>query len=186
MALLERFVPLFPLLSERSCLTCRLVELLILIVLVLVSLAIIPFGLPGIWIMVVSAVGFSFFKPDSIGWVTLSSVTFLGVVAEVLEFTLAAGYAKKYGGSSRATWGAIIGGIAGTIIGVPVPLIGSIIGAFVGSFAGAFVAELSGGTSTSIATRVARGALIGSIVASAMKFAFGIAIAVWVIWAAWI
>src|SRR5215204_5930418 len=123
-------------------------ELLILVVIVLVSLALIPFGLPGLWLIIASAVGYALLLPGSIGWVTIGGATVLAVVAEVLEFTLAGKYTRKYGGSSRATWGAIFGGIAGALVGVPVPIIGSILGAFVGTFAGALVAELSQGSSS--------------------------------------
>jgi uncharacterized protein YqgC (DUF456 family) len=160
-------------------------ELLILVTLVAISLALIPLGLPGLWLMVLSALGYMLWLPGSIGWVTVAGAAVLGVIAEVLEFLLAGKYAKKYGGSSRATWGAIFGGIAGAIVGVPVPIIGSMIGAFIGSFVGALIAELSRGTSTRGATRVAKGALIGRVVAAVVKTAFGLVIAVWVIWAAW-
>jgi uncharacterized protein len=161
------------------------VPLLILILVVLFSLVLIPFGLPGLWLMIVSALIHALLYAGSIGWGTLIGVTVLAIVAEVLEFTLAGKYTKKYGGSSRATWGAIIGGFVGAVVGVPVPVIGSIIGAFVGTFAGALIAELSRGTTSRDAARAAKGALVGRVVAAAMKMAFGIAIAVWVIWVAW-
>ena len=160
-------------------------ELLILVTLVAISLAVIPLGLPGLWLMVLCALGYTLWLPGSIGWGTVIGATILGGIAEVLEFALAGKYAKKYGGSSRSTWGAIFGGIAGAIIGVPVPVIGSMVGAFVGSFVGALIAELSQGASTRLATRVAKGALIGRVVAAGVKTAFGLVIAVWVIWAAW-
>jgi uncharacterized protein YqgC (DUF456 family) len=162
------------------------IALLILFTLVLISLVLIPFGLPGLWLMILSALGYLLLLPGSIGWGTLAGATLLGVVAEVLEFTLAGKYTRNYGGSPRATWGAILGGLAGAIIGVPVPILGSIIGAFVGSFAGALIAELTRGSSSGTAMRAAKGALIGRAIAAAMKCAFGIAIAVWVIWDAWV
>jgi uncharacterized protein YqgC (DUF456 family) len=160
--------------------------LLFLVVIMFVSLVLIPFGLPGLWLMIVGAVSYSLLLPGSIGWVTLVGACVLALVAEVLEFTLAGKYTRKYGGSSRATWGAILGGIVGAVIGVPVPIIGSIVGAFAGTFAGALIAEFSRGSSSRDATRAATGALVGRAVAAAMKLAFGIAIAIWVIWAAWV
>src|SRR5688572_27417086 len=105
------------------------------------SLFIIPLGLPGTWVMLAAGVGYSLLVPDSIGWFTLVAVTVIAIIAEIFEFTLAGKYAKKYGGSRRASWGAIIGGTVGAIVGVPVPIIGPIIGAFAGSFIGALVAE---------------------------------------------
>lgn len=153
-------------------------------VIMLVSLFIIPLGLPGTWVMLAAGVGYSLLVPDSIGWFALVAVTVIAVIAEIFEFTLAGKYAKKYGGSRRASWGAIIGGTVGAIVGVPVPIVGPILGAFVGSFAGALVAEYSRGSGAQASTRVATGALIGRAVASAMKVAAGLVIAVWLMWSA--
>jgi uncharacterized protein len=161
------------------------VSITILILIILLALVLIPFGLPGLWLIVLAGIGYTWLYPGTITWTTLGVIALLGVVAEVLEFTLAGKYTRKYGGSTRATWGAIFGGIAGAIVGVPVPLIGSIVGAFAGSFAGALVMELSRGTSAVDSARVAKGALVGRAVAAAMKMGFGIAMGVWVIWAAW-
>ena len=157
---------------------------LLLALILALSLFIIPLGLPGTWVMLAAGVGYSLLIPGSIGLVTLVIITAIALAAEVLEFTLAGKYALKYGGSRRASWGAIIGGTVGAIVGVPVPLIGPIIGAFAGSFLGALVAEYTRGTDTRGATRVATGALIGRAVASAMKVAAGLMIAVWLMWAA--
>jgi uncharacterized protein YqgC (DUF456 family) len=157
---------------------------LILALICIVSLFIIPIGLPGTWVMVAAGVGYSLLKPDSIGWITLVGITAIAVVAEIVEFTLAGTYAKKYGGSRRASWGAIIGGTIGAIVGVPIPIIGSIIGGFAGAFIGALVFEYSRGTGAQDSTRVAWGALVGRAVASAMKVGAGLAITAWLIFAA--
>jgi uncharacterized protein YqgC (DUF456 family) len=160
------------------------VTVILLAAILLVSLFIIPIGLPGTWVMLAAGVGYSLLVPDSIGWITLVGVTVIAVIAEIFEFTLAGQYARKYGGSRRASWGAIIGGTVGAIVGVPVPVIGSIIGAFAGAFVGALIFEYSGGSGAEVSTRVAWGALIGRAVASAMKVGAGIAIAVWLLFAA--
>jgi uncharacterized protein len=157
---------------------------LLLAAILLLSIFIIPLGLPGTWVMLAAGVGYSLLVPNSIGWVTLVGVTIIAVIAEIFEFTLSGQYARKYGGSRRASWGAIIGGTVGAIVGVPVPIIGSIIGAFAGAFIGALVFEYSRGSGVSASTRVATGALIGRAVAAAMKVGAGIAIAVWLIFAA--
>ncbi len=151
-------------------------EIVILIAVVLLGLIMIPFGLPGTWIMAAGALGYSLLVPGSIGVFTTVVVALLALIGEIIEFTLTAKYTRQYGGSRRASWGAIIGGIVGAIMGVPVPVIGSVIGAFVGAFAGAFLAQLTQGN-VGDATRVATGALIGRAVASAMKVGIGVAIA---------
>ncbi|MBA2688139.1 MAG: DUF456 domain-containing protein [Gemmatimonadaceae bacterium] len=162
-------------------------EMLLLTAVIVISLVLVVFGLPGLWVMIASAVCYRILLPDHpISWFTIVAITILAIVAEVFEFTLTGKYARKYGGSRRAGWGAIIGGFIGMMVGIPVPIIGSVIGAFAGSFVGAFIAEISGGQSnTAGATRVATGALIGRVVATAMKVGIGCAIAAWILVAAW-
>jgi len=159
--------------------------LLILACVILLSLILIVLGLPGLWIMVASAVTYNLVVAgDPIGWVTLIIVAVLALIAELLEFSLTGKYARKYGGSRRAGWGAILGGIVGAMVGIPVPIVGSVIGAFVGSFLGALIAELTGGSSTGDATRVAKGALIGRVVSTGLKIGIGFTIGVWIFIAA--
>ena len=159
--------------------------LLILACVIILSEILIVLGLPGLWIMVATAVVYNLMVPgDPIGWVTLVAIGVLAVVAELLEFTLSGKYALKYGGSRRAGWGAIIGGIVGAIVGFPVPIIGPVIGAFVGSFMGAFIAELTRGSTAGDATQVAKGALIGRAVSTALKVGIGFTIGIWIFLAA--
>jgi uncharacterized protein len=156
-------------------------DVVLLVLALIVGLMLIPFGLPGLWVMVGAALVYSWAEPGRIGVPTLVIITLMAVVAEILEFLSAGRYARKYGGSPRAAWGAILGGIVGAIVGVPIPIVGSVIGAFVGSFAGALAAELTLGSRVGSATRVATGALIGRIVATALKVAIGVALLAWVV-----
>jgi uncharacterized protein YqgC (DUF456 family) len=159
--------------------------LLILAGVIILSLILIVLGLPGLWIMVASAVAYNLIVPgEPIGWVTLVAVAVLAFVAELLEFSLTGRFARKYGGSRRAGWGAILGGIVGAMVGLPVPIIGSVIGAFLGSFLGALIAEFTGGSSAGDATRVAKGALIGRVVSTVLKIGIGLTIGVWIFIAA--
>jgi uncharacterized protein YqgC (DUF456 family) len=148
-------------------------------------LILIPLGLPGTWIMVAAALGYWILVPTGgVGMVTVIGTGLLALFGEIIEFSLSGRYARKYGGSRRAGWGAIIGGIVGAFVGVPVPIVGPVIGGFLGSFAGALVAELSRGSGGGTATRVAWGALIGRVTAAAAKVAIGIVMIVWIIVAA--
>jgi uncharacterized protein YqgC (DUF456 family) len=159
--------------------------LLILACVIILSVILIVLGLPGLWIMVATAVVYNLMVPgEPIGWVTLVAVGILALVAELLEFTLAGKYALKYGGSRRAGWGAIIGGIVGAMVGFPVPIIGPVIGAFVGSFTGAFIAELTLGSTAGDATQVAKGAFIGRVVSTVLKVGIGFTIGIWIFLAA--
>jgi len=160
-------------------------QLLILAAVIILSLILIVLGLPGLWIMVATAVVYNMIVPgDPIGWGSLIAVAVLALIAELLEFTMTGRYARKYGGSRRAGWGAIIGGMIGAVVGFPVPIIGPVIGAFVGSFVGALVAELTGGASAGDATRVAKGALIGRVVSTMLKIGIGFTIGIWLFIAA--
>ena len=156
----------------------------LLVIALFSGLFIIPLGLPGTWVMIAAAVAYSLLVPGSIGWGSLVAIALLALVAEVLEFTLGASYTKKYGGSSRASWGAVLGGLVGAFVGVPVLIVGPIIGGFMGAFAGALAAEFSRGSSIGASATVATGAIIGRGVAAAMKVAVGLVIAAWVVVAA--
>lgn len=161
-------------------------DLLFLLVAVLVGLVMIPIGLPGIWVMLLAGVLHqSFMAPPTIGWVTLGIVAGIGLVAEWLELWISGRYTKKYGGSRRAAWGAVVGGMAGAVVGVPIPMIGSVIGAFAGAFVGALVGEYSLERDHGRATRAATGAVIGRAVATALKSLAGCMIGVWLLASAW-
>jgi uncharacterized protein YqgC (DUF456 family) len=144
----------------------------------LVSIFVVPLGLPGTFIMVALAIAVNYLAAAGIGWVAIGLSLALAIMAEVLEWTLSAKFVMKYGGSKRAGWGALLGGFIGAFAGIPVPVIGSMIGAFAGAFVGALVAEFTQPNSdAATATRVATGALIGKAVATAMKLAIAFTIA---------
>jgi uncharacterized protein YqgC (DUF456 family) len=163
--------------------TTRTDDMALLLALVLfVALLLIPLGLPGTWLMVLAGIAYTYLVPGtSIGVVTIVGVLIIAVIAELLEFTVAAKYTRMYGGSKRGAWGAIIGGLVGAITGVPIPIIGSVLGAIAGSFVGALVGEYSGGAGEGEATRAATGAAIGRAVAMGLKAGAGCVIAVWLL-----
>jgi uncharacterized protein YqgC (DUF456 family) len=157
-------------------------QVLLLIAAIVLGLIMIPFGMPGTLVMFAAALCYYLLVPGGgIGLMTVIGVGVLMAVAEGLEWVLTSRFTKKYGGSRRAGWGAIIGGMVGAFMGVPIPIIGSIIGAFAGAFIGAFVFEWSREQNHGVATRVAWGALIGRVVAAAIKVAIGLAMAAWMI-----
>lgn len=161
-------------------------EFLLLLAALIVCLVLIPLGLPGTWLIIGVGFGYNYLVPgDPIGIVTLVVLAALAAIGEILEFTLAARYTRQYGGSRRASWGAVIGGLVGAFLGVPIPIVGSVVGAFAGAFAGALVMEITRGTDGRVAGRVATGALIGRVVASVMKVGIGMVMAAWIAAAAW-
>ncbi|GAC1688107.1 MAG: hypothetical protein NVS9B3_06680 [Gemmatimonadaceae bacterium] len=159
--------------------------ILLLALTLLLGLLLVPLGLPGLWILVAAAVAYPLLTGDpAIGTVTMIGVGVLAFGAEAVEWTLASRYARKYGGSKRAGWGAMVGSMVGAVMGVPVPVVGSVVGAFAGAFVGALVFEYFHTGSSIGATRVAWGALIGRVLAVAVKTGVGVAIAVWILLAA--
>jgi uncharacterized protein YqgC (DUF456 family) len=157
-------------------------EILLLLAALLLGLVMIPFGMPGTLVMFAAALCYKLLVPQGgIGWPTVVIVGLLMAIAEVLEWTLAARFARRYGGSRRAGWGAAIGGMVGAFVGVPIPIVGPIVGAFVGAFAGALLFELGRGSGGGVATRVAWGALLGRVTAAAIKMAIGVVMAVWIV-----
>lgn len=161
-------------------------EVLLLALVLGACLFLIPLGLPGLWLMLAAGFCYDLLMPgpDPIGIWNIAGATGLTVLAEVAEFMLAGRYARKYGGSRRAGWGAILGGIVGAFMGVPVPIVGSVIGAFAGAFIGALVLEYTGTRNAGVATRVAWGALVGRVVAAALKVFIGLGIGAWFLVAA--
>jgi uncharacterized protein YqgC (DUF456 family) len=159
-------------------------EQIVLVVALIVGLLMVPFGLPGLWVMLGAVTLYSYALPaGGIGTGTIIVVGALAFLGELMEFLLTGRFVNRYGGSRRSGWGAVLGSIVGAIVGVPVPVIGSLIGAFAGAFAGAWLAELTLRGEVRAATHVATGALLGRMAAVATKAGVGCAVIVWVVFA---
>jgi uncharacterized protein YqgC (DUF456 family) len=155
-----------------------LLAILLLVGLGLVGLAMAPLGLPGLWVMVGGVLAYGWLTNfRSVGIATIAIVLALAFFGEIIDNWLGFHFARRYGGSKRSGWGALLGGIVGAMVGVPVAVIGSIIGAFLGSFLGAALFEYTYSQDAGIATRAGWGAVLGRAAAAAVKIAFGIMIA---------
>lgn len=151
----------------------------LVIVCCVAGLVLVPFGLPGLWVMALGVIGYgSLTRFHSVGVGIIALVVGLAFLGEIVDWWLGFRFAMKYGGSRRAGWGALIGGIVGAIVGVPVPVIGSVVGAFVGSFAGAALFEYTREQHAGVAVRAGWGAMLGRAAAAGAKIAFGLVIAV--------
>src|SRR3954467_1486916 len=145
----------------------------------LAGLVLIPFGLPGLWLIVLAIIGYGWlsdFQTTSAWFLILVIALALG--GELIEAWIGFRFAQRYGGSRRAGWGALVGGLAGAIVGVPIPVIGSVIGGFVRGFVGAAVFEYSNARRSDVAARAGWGAVLGRAAAAAIKLGLGIVIAV--------
>ena len=162
-----------------------LVLLALLIIALLVGLALIPFGLPGLWLMVAALVGYAALGGfQQIGLGTLVVAVLIAGGAEAAEAWLGFRLTKRYGASSRAAWGAIIGGLAGAVLGTPIPIIGNVVGAFVGAFVGAVLLEYMARADRRGALAAGWGALLGRAAGAAVKIAAGLIIAIIALFAA--
>jgi uncharacterized protein YqgC (DUF456 family) len=155
--------------------------LAVLLVLVtgLVGLALIPLGLPGLWVIVLGVLGFGWltdFRTLGIGLIV--AILGLALMGEAVEAYVGFRFAQRYGGSRRAGWGALVGGLVGAIVGVPVPVIGSVIGGFVGAFLGAAAFEYSVARRSEGAVRAGWGAVLGRALAAGVKMGVGVVIVV--------
>jgi len=153
--------------------------LVLLLALSLVGLAMIPLGLPGLWVMVTGVLAYGWLTGfRSVGIAIIAIVLGLAFLGEIIENWIGFRYAKRYGGSTRSGWGALIGGLIGATIGVPVAVIGSVLGAFIGAFIGAALFEYSYSRHPGVATRAGWGAVLGRAAGAAVKIALGVVIAV--------
>lgn len=145
----------------------------------IVGLLLIPLGLPGLWVMVLGFLvfgGLTQFRSESVA--TIFIVLALAFAGELIESWLGFRFARRYGGSRRAGWGALVGGLVGAVVGVPVPVVGSVLGAFVGSFGGAALFEYASTRRADVAVGAGWGAVVGRAAAAAAKIALGLAIGV--------
>jgi uncharacterized protein YqgC (DUF456 family) len=151
------------------------VALILLLVVGLVGLVLIPLGLPGLWVILLGIIGYGWYTDfDPFGLWFLVAEIGLAFLGEVLESWIGFRFARRYGGSRRAGWGALIGGLIGAIIGVPVLLIGSVIGGFVGAFLGATLFEYTTQRRAGGSVRAGWGAVLGRAAAAALKIAIGV------------
>lgn len=139
-----------------------------------VCVLLIPFGIPGLWLIGVLTAGLLI--AGMVGWGFTLAVLGTVLVAEVLEFVVIKRFGDAYGGSNRAFWGALVGGFAGLFVGLPVPFIGSVLTAFLGTFVGAGLVTFLETKSALRSARVGYGVLLARTVAVAMKMTTAIGV----------
>src|SRR2546428_5420159 len=100
---------------------------LLLVVISTAGLVLIALGLPGIWLIVAAVVGGGALAGfHVIGWGTIAIAVALALLGELFELWFGFGLARRYGGSKRAGWGALIGGLVRAVGRVPVPIIAGV------------------------------------------------------------
>lgn len=151
---------------------------------VLLALLLIPLGLPGLWLQVGASIVVVLTSGGALlGWSWVLAFAGLAMLAELVEFLLGQWGTRRFGGSSRAAWGALIGGLLGAVVGgVPIPIVGAVVASFVGTFVGAIVGEMSERGDVAPDLRVGMGALVGRALSVAFKLGVGCLIFIVSVW----
>jgi len=149
---------------------------IVFVLLQLAALVLVPLGLPGTWLQVAIAGVLAWIAPDTISSFTIVVVLALG--GELSDVLSGRWGTRRFGGSARAGWGALLGGFAGLLVGEPVPIVGPLAMSFVGTFVGAVVEELSGRGDLAPSLQAGWGALVGRAVGVAIKLGLAFAIAI--------
>jgi uncharacterized protein YqgC (DUF456 family) len=102
-----------------------------------------------------------------IGWITLTVLGLLTLLAVVVDFLASVMGVKRAGASRRAIWGALIGTVIGLFLGLP--------GLIFGPFAGALIGELSVHGRLDQASRVGLATWLGLIFGTLAKIAIAFA-----------
>lgn len=155
--------------------------LVLLIILNTLWLALVLVGLPGNWLIILTALLFTWWQSDAqiFSTFTLIAICVLGVAGELFEFAAGTVGSRKAGGKLAGSIGAILGGITGAVAGtflIPVPVIGSLAGACGGAFLGACLLELNSGRKMEASLKSGAGAGAGQLTGMLIKLAVGILI----------
>ena len=157
------------------------VYLIGLLILNAIWLLLVPFALPGNWLMVLLTALFAWWKWDQgvFSIYTLVAITVLAVLGEVVEFFAGVGGAKKAGASWLASFAAIAGAIFGAIIGtftIPIPILGTLLGACIGAGLATLAVETLSGKKFDHSLKSGLGAGFGVFLGTGTKFILGIVI----------
>jgi uncharacterized protein len=140
------------------------------ILLTLVGAGFIVAGIVGCFLPVIPGPPFSFlglFVLHLTSFVQFEA-KFLWIIAGVtilvtlIDYWIPVWGTRRFGGTSRGSWGSLLGMIVGIFLFPP-------FGIIVGAFAGAVVGELTGGNDTRSALRSGIGALVGFLAGTALK-----------------
>jgi len=157
--------------------------LILLIAINSIWLVMVPFALPGNWLIVITTALFAWWRADDqvFSNYTIGAITALAFIGELVEFFGGMGGARKAGARFLGSLGAILGAVTGALLGtfaIPVPFFGTLLGSCIGAAAGAAGLELLGGRRIQDSAQTGLGAGIGQLIGSTAKI--GIGILIWI------
>lgn len=158
----------------------ELLQIVLLSLAMLCGLILIPFGLPGTFVIVGAAYLYALATGFAeITWTMLAVLLGAALAAEGIEALTGVLGARRYGSGTWGVAASIGGGIIGALLGAPLFFgLGSLPGALAGAFAAAVLAEIIGGRTTGEAVRAGWGTFLGRIAGTAVKVAVAVAMAV--------
>jgi uncharacterized protein len=141
----------------------------------LVSTALILLGLAGIvlpalpgtlFVWAGIALGAWIDDFQRVGWFAVGAVTFLAILAFVLDYVSAVLGAKRVGASRQAIWGAAIGTVAGIFMGI----VGVFVMPLVGAAAGEYLARREHGRALHVGVATWLGLMAGMLAKFVLAF----------------
>ena len=150
-----------------------LLSIAVVTVMLLCTLSI-AVGLPGLWMII--AIALLLALAGQLSWKLALVATAVAAVAEVAELLVMRAFGKRFGGSRKAFWGAVVGGMAGLFAGVPIPVVGPVITAFLGTFLGAGLVTWLETRSVDRSTRVGWGLLLARTASIVLKVATAVGV----------
>lgn len=150
-------------------------------------------SLPGNWLIVAAAAGYSWLVPDDsrwdLGWTLVAVTAGLAVVGEVVETAAGAMGVRKLGGSRRGAVLAVVGSFVGALLGtggIPIPIVGTVLGACLGAMCGAYLGETMQGRDRAEAQAIGKAAFWGRLWGTLFKIVISCAmVAVAAVGAVW-
>jgi uncharacterized protein YqgC (DUF456 family) len=147
----------------------------------LFGLLVIPLGMPGAAIILVSvliyALATGFNEPFGVSFIIVLAI--LTAIAETADNVLTALGARRFGGSSASMWMSMVGGLVGAILlGSPLAFVfgplGPLAGGIVGAFAVVVLYEYQRGKDARAALRAGWGTFLGRMAGTMLKLVIAI------------
>lgn len=139
-------------------------------------LMLVPFTLPGNWLMIICTCLLAWWKSDEqlFSWPLLTTITVLALIAELIEFFAGLGGAKKAGAGWLGALAAIAGAICGAVVGTGfMPILGTMLGACFGAGLATWTVERITGKKNQQSLQSGVGAGTGVLIGTISKFCIG-------------
>ncbi len=134
------------------------------------------FGLPANWLILLGLGAWKWAHPDMAGgWGFFLLLFGVCLAGEVVEFAAQYWGARRFGGTNRGAWAAVLGAIVGGIFGAAFFFgLGAIPGSLFGAYAGSLLVEIGQGRSFDDARYAAMGAMWSKVFGTVAKIGLGV------------